>query len=224
MLKEQIKNCFDHAANTYDSVASIQKLSATRLVKLVNKDSFVSILDIGCGTGNTSLELYPKYPDAEYTFCDIAKNMLEIAAKKFPKPVKQICCDAEHYEFEQYYDLAISNLSMQWFTDIKAFIQKIRKRSRLFAFSTLLNTSFASYQKLFETPPTFKYPTTEEMLSITLQQYAIQRYTIEFENFFGVAKYFRKLGAHVKSHSNPPKLINKNTPIKLDYDIFLAVV
>ena len=224
MLKEQIKTCFDNAANTYDSVAEIQRKSAKVLMDFLDDRKISSIIDIGCGTVNVSLELYKKYPDAEYTFCDISENMLRIAAEKFPKASKQICCDAENYEFDRSYDLAISNLSMQWFSEAEKFIERIKTHCKLFAFSTLLNTSFESYKKLFKFPPTFKYPTLDEILKITPQQYAIKRYAIELDNFFGVARYFKKLGACLKSHNNPSKLASKNSPIILEYDIFFAVV
>lgn len=224
MLKEQIKTCFNSAASTYDSVAEVQRKSAKVLIDFLYDRRISSIIDIGCGTGNVSLELYKKYPNAEYTFCDISENMLKIAAEKFPKATKQICCDAENYEFDRSYDLAISNLSMQWFSNPKKFIERIKTYCKWFAFSTLLNTSFESYKKLFELPPTFKYPTLDEILKITPQKYAIKRYAIEFDNFFGVARYFKKLGAYLKSHNKPVQLASKNSPIILEYEIFFAVV
>ena len=218
MLKEQIKTCFDNAANSYDSVADVQKSSAKVLANLIDSDEISSVIDIGSGTGNASLELYKKFPSAEYTFCDISENMLKVASEKFPKNITTICCDAENYVFNRHYDLAISNLSMQWFSDLEKFIRRFKTHCNLFAFSTLLDTSFKNYKKLFQLPPTFEYPTADEILRIVPKQYVIKNYTVEFENFFGVARYFKKLGACLKSHDNRTQLIFKNSSIVLEYD------
>ena len=72
MDKDSVKKCFDKSADTYDSVAEVQKMSAADLVDLINLDCVTSILDIGCGTGNVSLELLKKL-----------SNKLETAFKSF---------------------------------------------------------------------------------------------------------------------------------------------
>ena len=219
MNKELIKNCFDDSAETYDSVADIQRLSSKKLVEMIDNQNIFSVIDIGCGTGNTSLELYQKYPNADYSFCDISSNMLEITKKKFPKKCETMCADAENFMFPEKYDLAISNLSMQWFDDQIAFIKKMKNHCKTFAFSTLLNTSFERYANLFETPPKFNYPSIAELNFI--KNYQVQRYSLEFENFFAVARYFKKLGAHAKIKTRLKKNCEK---IFLDYDIFFAVM
>lgn len=224
--KELIRCCFDSSANTYDSVAEIQTLSSRCLVSLLDIENVSSILDVGCGTGNTSLELLKRYPNAEFTLLDISPNMLDVASKKFPKSVDTICCDAESYEFDKSYDLVISNLSVQWFSSLPKFIEKIKKHCCTFAFSTLINTSFERYKDLFQLPPTFDYPSSEKLLSeiSNLSTYKIERYTLELENFFAVTRYFKKLGAYLKSNDNSCLKNSGNEKIFLDYDVFFAVL
>ncbi len=225
--KSLVKNSFSAAAETYDSVAKIQVLSSHELVKLIDFTDVLTVIDIGCGTGNTSLELYKKFPKANYTLCDISPKMLNVASQKFPKKSEVLCCDAELFLFEKNYDLAISNLCIQWFEDLPKFVKKIKNHCENFAFSTLLNTSFERYKVCFDHAPTFDYPSEEILLNEigTVKKYKTVRYTLKFENFFAVARYFKKLGACLKSNEEKhPILITDKNPIILDYDVFFALV
>ena len=227
MQKDLVKNSFSSAAKTYDSVAEIQNLSSRELVNLVDIPKISTVLDIGCGTGNTSLELYEKFPSADYTLCDLSENMLRIASQKFPKKIQTICCDAESYDFTENYDVGISNLCVQWFEDIPKFVKKIKNHCENFAFSTLLDSSFIRYKNCFDIPPTFDYSSAEKLLhSIDkVKKYKIANYSLEFENFFAVVRYFRKLGANLRStkQKSMPK-ISTQSPFVLDYEIIFVIV
>lgn len=224
MNKKLIQSCFDKSANTYDSVADVQKASSLDLVKLINFKEVSSVIDIGCGTGNTSLALYEKYPDAEYTLCDISEKMLAVAVEKFPCKVNTSCCDAENYEFPRRYDLAISNLSMQWFCSPCDFIRRTGKIFKSFAFSILTNSSFKKYREYFEIPPVFDYPSVEQLTQITGKRYTLKKYNVEFENFFELTRYFIRLGAYAK-FSNATRLRpNNENKIILDYEVFFCVM
>lgn len=237
--KELVQSCFDNSAVTYDSVAGIQLESSKFLVNMLGSGlkDVNSILDIGCGTGNTSLELLKKHPNAEFCLCDISSKMLEVAVQKIPKTVSTICCDAENYNFDRNYDLIISNLSMQWFDDILGFIEKIRKHTKTLAFSTLLRGSFEKYRKLLNSPPPFEYIEKNELLESVSQikNYAINRYCIEFDNFFAVAKYFKKMGAYYSSSNMTEKakkeksefykrISDINEKITLDFEVFFGIL
>ncbi len=227
MQKDLIKSSFSSAAETYDSVAEIQNLSSYELVNLIEAPKISTVIDIGCGTGNTSLELYEKFPNAEYTFCDLSDRMLLMASRKFPKKANIICCDAESYEFKENYDLAIANLCVQWFDDIPKFVKKIKNHCGEFVFSTLLDKSFSLYKNCFDIPPTFDYPSAERLLNSMgeVKKFKTKSYSLEFENFFAVARYFRRLGANLRSTKEQPavKILTKS-PIILDYEILFVRV
>lgn len=227
-----VEKCFDKAATTYDSVADIQRESSQMLISLIGHIQHInSVIDIGCGTGATSLALYKKYPDAHYTLCDVSSAMLQQAKKNFPCPVKLLCANAEDYEFSDIYDLGISNMSLQWFNDIGRFLSKILKICPTFVFSTLMYKSFQSYSACFEVSPTFDYPSMDELLDICtksgyIAKHQTKRYIKKCANMFAVSKYFRKLGAYMKSQKKPvlKRGINLSAPIFLEYDVFFAVL
>lgn len=222
--KRFVQSCFEKSASSYDSVADVQKASSQDLVNLINIDGISSIIDIGCGTGNTSLALYQKYPNAEYTFCDISKKMLSVATKKFPCKTNTIYCDAENYIFPQKYDLAVSNLSMQWFCSPCDFIRKSKEFFKTFAFSILTSSSFEKYRNCFDIPPKFEYPSIEQLAEITGKNYFIKKYNVEFCNFFKLTKYFIKLGAQTKFDNSPRIKPRFKDKIILDYEVFLCII
>ena len=229
--KDKVASAFDRAAMTYDSVADIQQLSADHLIKMVGScaKSINSILDIGCGTGSVAAKLHKNYPQASFDLCDISQNMLDVAQTKISSKTNLICADAEFYNFSNHYDLCISNLCVQWFESIEEFLKKISKSCSMFAFSTLIDSSFSQYKNCFEIPPTFRYQTAKELLSICKSMncvtlYDIKTFNKEFENMFAVRRYFSKLGANVKSQEiiKLKSDIDLDAPIAMNYDIFFG--
>jgi malonyl-CoA O-methyltransferase len=198
-IKEKIKHSFGEACKTYDSVADVHVLSSAHLVNMFRELNLSprNIIDLGCGTGNTSAELIKVYQNACYTLCDLSEPMIQRALLKI-KGAKTIIGDAEKYDFMENYDLGISNLAMQWFESIDLFLEKILKNCRCFAFSTLLDKSFCNYKSLLAECEATNYPTAEELKYICqkygLIKYETKRYNLTFENPFALARYFRKLG------------------------------
>jgi malonyl-ACP O-methyltransferase BioC len=228
-MKEKIRSSFDNAAKTYDSVAQVHVLSSAKWVSMFRSFNLhpKTILDIGCGTGNTSIEFKRLYPYAEYTLCDMSENMINQAVLKIPN-AKHIICDAEKYNFNEYYDLAISNLAMQWFESIDEFLGKILKKCRYFAFSTLLDKNFSDYRELFDEWPC-NYPSLQELKNIVekhgkLLKCHTKRHDLSFETPFGVARYLRTLGAApCPSPQNIAQKSDKHS-INLNYEIAFIVV
>jgi malonyl-ACP O-methyltransferase BioC len=228
-MKEKIRSSFDKAAKTYDSVAQMHVLSSAHLVSMLKSFNLhpKAILDIGCGTGNTSIELKKLYPQAEYTLCDISENMINQAILKIPN-AKHIACDAERYNFNEHYDLTISNLAMQWFESIDDFLGNILKKCHYFAFSTLLDKNFSDYQELFDEWPR-NYPSLQELKNIAkrhgkLLKYNAKRYNLSFETPFGAARYLRTLGAApCPTFKNITQKSNKCC-INLNYEIAFTIV
>ena len=101
------------------------------LLALFNYDNdSPMILDLGCGTGKTSLALFEKYPKATITGIDLFNEMLSHAQNRLSKYLKQtelIQGDFRKLQFANNYDLCVSSLAMHhlYEDEKKALFQKI---------------------------------------------------------------------------------------------------
>ena len=103
--KEAVKNNFSKYAVYYDRYSTVQNLCASELVSQIEADSFESILDIGCGTGNYTLLLRKKFPGAAIKAVDISRGMIEVAkAKMSNKAIDFLVADGEALDFEERFE------------------------------------------------------------------------------------------------------------------------
>jgi len=238
-LKSIIQNNFNKAASKYDNYSAIQKKASAYLAKIteqnISAESIQSILDIGSGTGQTTIEFMNYYKNAHYTLCDISENMIEESKKKIKK-AEYVICDAENYDFQNKYDLCISNLTIQWFENLENFIEKILNNCQYFAFSILLNTSFSEYKSIFTNAnipsPTFEYYDLEKLKKIAkkygyILYFDSQSYKELFKDALSAAKQFKNIGAALSSCRNfnyISVLANHEKSINLNYDIFFTII
>ncbi|MDR3285097.1 MAG: methyltransferase domain-containing protein [Holosporales bacterium] len=203
-----MKSNFDKAAETYDENAVVQFDSSMLLASLCKntiKEKPKTILDVGCGTGFTTLAIQKLYKTAKCTLCDISENMINVAkSKEELKACEYIVCNAENYDFDEY-DLIISNLAFQWFDDLKTFLQKMLSKCKYLAFSILTEESFKDYAKLFKINNIniwgYKYIFSENFLKNLEKQSNVlefyrKSYRIGFKSAFEAAKHFKNIGGY----------------------------
>lgn len=117
---EKVKNHFEEESREYDNL--ILKLiprykeMITSLIASIPFDSSkpIKVLDLGCGTGNTSKAVKNRFPHANITCIDLAESMIEMARYKLSKydDIKYHVADMREFEFGCGYDLVISSLAM----------------------------------------------------------------------------------------------------------------
>ena len=147
--KSWLRSSFDHAAESYDSVAFLQREVADRLddrLQYIKVEPKV-ILDIGSGTGYSASKLRQRYPKARVIELDIAPSMLLASRKKqgwlsrFLGGHQYLCADAENLPLLQdSVDLVFSSLAFQWCKSHEALFNEVRrvlKPSGLLMFSSL---------------------------------------------------------------------------------------
>lgn len=238
-MKPIIQANFNKAASKYDNYSEIQKKASAHLAKIthqnINAEAIQSILDIGAGTGQTTIEFRNYYKNAHYTLCDISEKMIEESRKKI-KNAEYVVCDAENYDFQNRYDLCISNLAIQWFENLENFIERTLGNCQYFAFSTLLNTSFLEYKAIFMDAnipsPTFQYYDLEKFKKIAKKYghilcFESQSHKEFFEDALSAAKQFKNIGAALSSCRNfnyISTLAHHKKSIYLNYDIFFAII
>ncbi len=152
--KRIIEENFSKHAQSYDQHSRVQNLCASILINEVGTNSFPSILDIGCGTGNYTKLLKEKFPKAKIKAVDISAEMIALAKSKLGgKKIEFIVADAESLNLEEEFDLISSNASFQWFQELEADLKKYKgalKKKGLILFSTFGPKTFFQLHSCLE--------------------------------------------------------------------------
>jgi len=121
--KRRMRASFEHAADTYDAAAVLQREIADRLLSRLEVVRLKprTILDVGCGTGYDLRQLARRYPRARILGLDIAETMARRARSKSGLWQRMTgrrlfaCGDAERLPLASAsVDMVISNLTLQW--------------------------------------------------------------------------------------------------------------
>ena len=136
--KNKVRRSFAAAAQSYDSVAQLQRqvgLSLLRRFPFKNPSSQV-VLDMGCGTGFLSHQLAASLPRQLLAF-DIALPMLQTCRAHYQNmSADYLCGDAERLPVkDRSIDQIYSNLALQWAQDLfktfQGFERALKKSGRL---------------------------------------------------------------------------------------------
>lgn len=124
--KNRVVRHFSNAAKSYDMYATVQKAMAFELEKLmISHGEFKNILEIGCGTGFFTKIVAKNYPNAKIVVTDISPDMLASAKENLNSyhNISYQVMDGENIDFQQKFDLIISNAVFQWFTNYENAFQ-----------------------------------------------------------------------------------------------------
>jgi trans-aconitate 2-methyltransferase len=75
-----------------------------------------TILDLGCGPGNSSQQLVQRWPEVKLTGVDNSVNMIEKARTSYPQN-NWVIADAAAYSSETQFDIVFSNAAIQWISN-----------------------------------------------------------------------------------------------------------
>lgn len=122
-----VARAFSRAAPQYDSLASAQRQIGETLW-LALPSHAKRVLDLGCGTGYWTQQLTARYPHANITGLDIAPGMLAQAQALYGDVITWQQGDAAALPFENSrFDLIVSNLAIQWCSDVNAVMQELAR-------------------------------------------------------------------------------------------------
>lgn len=149
--KDIIKSNFSKYARYYDKYATVQNFCALKLIKKIENCHFNKVLDIGCGTGNYTGLLKDRFPVAHIKALDISEEMVRIAKEKLKSDrIEFIIADGETIDLKQEFDLISSNVSLQWFEDIRGTLTKYKKlliKDGIISFSIFGHLTFYELNK-----------------------------------------------------------------------------
>ena len=101
--------------NLYDQFKKERSAPFYDLTTLVDVKPNLSVIDLGCGTGELTSYLLDVFPDSQILGIDSSQEMLE-KAKSFQNERLHFCQRSveEQLDLDDKYDLIIANASLQW--------------------------------------------------------------------------------------------------------------
>lgn len=84
-----------------------------------------SILDIGCGPGNSTNQLYECFPNADILGIDSSDNMLNSAKSSYSHLRFRKCIVPDDLDSLENFDLIFSNACLHWIPDHKSLFPKL---------------------------------------------------------------------------------------------------
>ncbi|MEI6316302.1 MAG: class I SAM-dependent methyltransferase [bacterium] len=153
MKETQMKDAFGLFAKNYKKYRGepdkkLYKHIASLVSDFKTKEK-ISILDIGCGVGNSTEPLL-KLKRVSVSGCDIDERMIKearLSAKKNNLPINYVSAPAEKLSFEkESFNMAISGAAFHWFATMKAMneIKRVLKKDGIYLVSWLVGTDNTS--------------------------------------------------------------------------------
>lgn len=183
--KAHIAQRFAAAAATYDVASHAQQQAAQRLAELVMSLPVAGrplrILEIGCGSGHLTGTLMPHLP-GEWFVSDIAKAMVRRCRRRCGPGAHYFVMDGEAPTVTGPFDLVVSNLATQWFTELPASLERLAALlapAGVLAFSTLGEHNFAAWRAAHEahglTAATIAYPAIDALIAALPESLVLER-------------------------------------------------
>ena len=139
--KELSRKEFDKEADKFDqeqgmNIYKMCEKGYSYLIDEVKKEQFHSLLDVGCGTGNTITLLNDQFPNKKYTGMDLSENMIKVAKKKNISNALFMTGDAENMPFkDNEFDVIVCKESFHHYPNVEKFFKEcyriLKKRGRL---------------------------------------------------------------------------------------------
>lgn len=141
MRMKQVKSHFEEEAEIFDELIKTlipyyeDMIESMILALPFHQKEKINVLDLGCGTGNISLKVKERFPNARITSVDMAKNMIKIAKQKLASynDIEFIIADVRDLEFVDEFDAVVSSLALHhlhhpekkpYYHRIKSFLKK----------------------------------------------------------------------------------------------------
>jgi malonyl-CoA O-methyltransferase len=150
--KSLVKKRFQKSFKTYNENAIIQKKMSKKLINLLDRKSFNSILEIGSATGVLTEQIKKNLQFEKFTCNDIVAESKTYIDKILPQNIF-LEGDIEEIEFNQKYDLIISNACLQWCNNLKITVDKLMKNlenNGILAISIFGNSNLKEINNIFE--------------------------------------------------------------------------
>ena len=96
------------------------------LLSKIKIDNPGSIIDLGCGPGNSTQILHQKWPHSKLLGIDSSVEMIKKAKEDFPDQ-NWLAADISEFKSDELYGLVFSNATLQWIPDHEILIPGLFK-------------------------------------------------------------------------------------------------
>jgi malonyl-CoA O-methyltransferase len=147
-IPNPIQLSFSNAKLTYDEHSPVQQRAGKELIKLIDENFFNKIIDIGCGTGLITKELYQYRISNSFEALDFSEEFLTIAKSRNVKNnIIYQYADFDSYFAQQQsiYDLIFANMSLQWSKNFSLLLKQLYNSMNIdgsLAFTIPINGTF----------------------------------------------------------------------------------
>ena len=156
--KKLVEQRFKKSLKTYKDNAFIQKYTAEKLISLLPRFNYGSILEIGCGAGILTEQIKEKLVFSKFSCIDLVQQAKEHIDKIIPDNIFK-AGDIEKIELKEKYDLIISNAALQWCENFEKTIEKLflsLNKSGVLAVSAFGNNNLKELKTVLNLPDAMK--------------------------------------------------------------------
>ncbi len=123
---------FTQAAKVYDGghagIYEMCKDDYPPMLAELEKEPFIDVLDVGCGTGPVIELLHERYPDKHYTGLDLTPAMIEVAQAKGLSNSRFVVGDAENLPFgDSAFDAVLCSNSFHHYPHPERFFSEVAR-------------------------------------------------------------------------------------------------
>ena len=191
---------FSRFAHEYNTHNIIQSKVAKKLVSMLEKNHYPSVLDLGAGSGAVYRDMIKKNIKIEkFVALDFSKEMLNLHPKS--NNIQTVCSDFNNpNSFSKYADnefsILISASALQWSTDLTTVLNSISRLASKHYFAFFTSRTFStlhevagikspiySKEHIIESLSTYKIDTVEEV-----------EYHLSFNSVLEMFRYIKRSG------------------------------
>jgi malonyl-CoA O-methyltransferase len=222
---------FSRFANDYNQYNIIQREVAKKLLSLLPKKEYKSIVDIGCGSGEIYKNIVANHIKfIEFTGVDISNEMLKLHPNSECITLVQDDFDRdERFDaLADNYDVVLSSSAIQWSSNLDATLKAISLLSSEFYLSIFTAETFHTLHEVAD----IKSPIydTNELYQVIDRYFKASYETIEyrlyFDNTYDMLRYIKKSGTsggeRYLGYSETKRLIDSYPLSYLEFEVLFV--